>query len=51
MITKHYTQTKSQKAAEVINNWKYWKEKFKSLIPPSEKEKVGLEEALEKATL
>ncbi len=42
LIAKYLRQTKSEKAKEIIENWNYWKGKFRVLIPPSERENLGL---------
>tara|TARA_B100000700_G_scaffold267001_1_gene306523 strand:+ start:7 stop:1134 length:1128 start_codon:yes stop_codon:yes gene_type:complete len=51
LITDYYQNTKSPKANKILSNWSYWKKLFKIVVPPSEKEKVGLEVTLEQATL
>ncbi len=50
-IIEYHQNTKSPKAKEILSDWSSWKKLFKVVVPPSEKEKVGIEEALEKATL
>ncbi len=47
LIDAHFQQTKSVKAKEILNHWESWRGKFKVLVPPSEKEKVGLIEKQE----
>ncbi len=42
MIKTHYSQTKSKKAKDILADWIKWKQKFKVLVPPSEKEELGL---------
>ena len=42
ILKSHLDLTKSKKAKEILSNWEEWKEKFKMLVPPSEKEKLGL---------
>ncbi len=44
IIEEHLAQTKSIKAKEILSDWNHWKKKFKVLVPPSEKEKVGIKE-------
>tara|TARA_Y100001968_G_scaffold292981_1_gene298639 strand:+ start:1336 stop:5922 length:4587 start_codon:yes stop_codon:yes gene_type:complete len=44
LLEKHIAHTNSSKANEIISKWEYWKRKFKVLIPPSEKSKLGLHE-------
>jgi len=43
LIVAHLEQTKSKKAEVILSNWSKWKKKFKILVPPSEKIKLGLE--------
>ncbi|WP_320666905.1 glutamate synthase large subunit [Prochlorococcus sp. MIT 1307] len=43
MLEAHFKYTKSQKAETILSNWSEWKKKFKILIPPSEKIKLGLQ--------
>ena len=42
LIHKHWLQTKSFQAEEILKDWEASKQLFKVLIPPSEKDKVGL---------
>ncbi|KGG14723.1 MULTISPECIES: glutamate synthase large subunit [unclassified Prochlorococcus] len=42
LIHEHWLQTKSYKAEKIIKDWETAKKLFKLLVPPSEKEKVGL---------
>ncbi|AAQ00712.1 MULTISPECIES: glutamate synthase large subunit [Prochlorococcus] len=42
LIKEHYQKTKSFKAQKIINEWAYYKQKFKILVPPSEKLRLGL---------
>ena len=51
LIIKHQQNTKSPKAENILSDWSSWKKLFKIVVPPSEKEKVGIDEVLEKATL
>ncbi len=44
LLEAHFENTKSTKAKEILSNWIHWKQKFKLLVPPSEKAKVGIEE-------
>jgi len=50
LISEYHQVTKSPKAKMILSDWSSWKKLFKVVVPPSEKEKVGIEEALEKAT-
>ena len=43
LIEKHFSQTKSLKAHQILLNWQTYKERFKVLIPPSERSSVGLD--------
>tara|TARA_B100000700_G_scaffold300905_1_gene369598 strand:+ start:3267 stop:7859 length:4593 start_codon:yes stop_codon:yes gene_type:complete len=51
LIKSHHEKTKSNKAFEIIENWSRYKSHFKALIPPSEKDKLGLLEIEEKIVL
>jgi len=51
LIIEYHHKTNSSKAKKILSDWSFWKKLFKIVVPPSEKEKVGLEEAREKATL
>ena len=51
LIIEYSQKTKSPKAEKIISDWSSWKKLFKIVVPPSEKDKVGIEEVLEKATL
>ncbi len=42
LINEHWLNTKSFKAKEIIENWGTYKKFFKVLVPPSERNKVGL---------
>ena len=42
-IQSHFEKTKSQKAKKILSNWKEWKKKFRILVPPSEKVRLGIE--------
>ncbi len=42
MLETHLTTTKSQKSQIILSDWANWKSRFKVLIPPSEKSKLGL---------
>ncbi len=43
LLKNHVNQTNSSKAKEILTNWAHWKKKFKIIVPPSEKEKLGLD--------
>ena len=43
LIEKYLKSTNSFKAKEILSNWNVWKNKFKILVPPSEKQALGLE--------
>ena len=51
LIVEYHQITKSPKARKIISDWSFWKKLFKVVVPPSEREKVGIEGALEKAKL
>ncbi|MFL0777870.1 MAG: glutamate synthase subunit alpha, partial [Prochlorococcus sp.] len=42
LLERHADQTGSVKAREILSNWSSWKQRFKVLVPPSEKANVGL---------
>ncbi len=42
LLEKHLQNTNSQKTSLIIKNWHHWKNKFKILVPPSEKENLCL---------
>jgi len=42
ILESHLDQTESKKAKKILSNWVQWKKKFKMLVPPSEKEKLGI---------
>ncbi len=42
LVKSHYHHTQSQKAKEILSDWILWKKRFKMLVPPSEKEKLGI---------
>ena len=44
LLKSHAKETNSIKAKEILSNWCIWKKKFKVLVPPSERAKVGLAE-------
>ena len=44
LIEEHVKRTNSLKAKQIIYNWVEWRSRFKLVVPPSEKLKVGLEE-------
>ena len=51
LIIEYHQSTKSIKAKKILSDWSSWKQLFKIVVPPSEKGKVGIQEALEKASL
>ncbi len=48
LIENHFKRTKSLKAKSIISNWDQWKAKFKLIVPPSEKSKVGIQSIKQK---
>jgi len=42
IIKEYREKTKSLKAAEIIENWSYFKSNFKLIVPPSEEEMLGI---------
>ncbi len=51
LISEYHQKTKSPQAKKILSDWSSWKDLFKIVVPPSEKNKLGIEEALEKATI
>ena len=51
LIIEYYKKTKSPSAREIISEWSSSRGLFKVVVPPSEKNKLGIEDALEKATI
>ena len=51
LIFEYHQKTKSPLAQKILSDWSSWKNLFKIVVPPSEKNKLGIEEALEKATI
>ena len=51
LIIEYHQKTKSPLAKKILADWSSWKKLFKIVVPPSEKNKLGIEEALEKATI
>ena len=51
LIIEYHQKTKSPLAQKILSDWSSWKNLFKVVVPPSEKNKLGIEEALEKATI
>jgi glutamate synthase (ferredoxin) len=47
LLEAHLAHTGSTRAAMILADWPAWKERFKLLVPPSEKALVGLAERLE----
>ena len=43
IISDYFNKTKSVKASEIINNFSYFKEKFKMIVPPSEEKRLLVE--------
>ncbi|WP_320676117.1 glutamate synthase large subunit [Prochlorococcus sp. MIT 1300] len=44
LLESHAKETDSNKAKEILLDWELWSKKFKVLVPPSERAKVGLAE-------
>ncbi len=42
LLTSHIKYTNSQKAMLILKDWNVWKNKFKIIVPPSERENLGL---------
>ncbi len=42
IIKEYLAKTQSLKAAEIIENWSYFKSAFKLIVPPSEEEMLGI---------
>ena len=42
LLQQHVDLTGSEKAADLLNNWSAAKHRFKVLVPPSEREPMGL---------
>ena len=42
LLKAHTKSTNSIKATKILSEWKEWKYCFKVLIPPSEKQKMGI---------
>ncbi len=51
LIIEYHQKTKSPIAQKILSDWSTWKKYFKIVVPPSEKNKLGIEEVLEKATI
>ena len=51
LIFEYHQKTKSPLAQKILSDWTSWKKLFKTVVPPSEKSKLGIEEVLEKATI
>ena len=51
LIIEYHKKTRSPNAKKILTDWSYWKNLFKIVVPPSEKNKLGIEDALEKATI
>ena len=51
LIIEYHQKTKSPEAQKILSDWSSWKNLFKVVVPPSEKNKLGIEEALEKAII
>ena len=43
IIKEYLLKTKSLKAAKIIENWSYFKNAFKLIVPPSEEEMLGIQ--------
>ncbi|MEX1323475.1 MAG: glutamate synthase large subunit [Synechococcaceae cyanobacterium] len=44
LLERHLESTGSIRAAQILADWPTWRQRFKLLVPPSEKAAVGLEE-------
>jgi glutamate synthase (ferredoxin) len=42
LLDAHRSLTGSERAAEILADWSFWKTRFKVLVPPSEKAALGL---------
>jgi glutamate synthase (ferredoxin) len=42
LLESHHALTGSARAAGILADWSFWKSRFKVLVPPSEKEALGL---------
>ena len=42
IIREYRAKTNSLKAAKIIENWSYYKNSFKLIVPPSEEEMLGI---------
>tara|TARA_B100000214_G_scaffold209484_1_gene152049 strand:+ start:1 stop:1128 length:1128 start_codon:yes stop_codon:yes gene_type:complete len=51
LIIEYNQKTKSPKANKLLSDWSLSKNFFKVVVPPSEKNKLGIEELLEKAAI
>ena len=51
LIIEYHQKTKSPLAQKILSDWSSWKNLFKVVVPPSEKNKLGIEEALEEETI
>ena len=51
LIIEYHKKTKSPLAQKIISKWSTWRGLFKVVVPPSEKNKLGIEDVLEKATI
>ena len=51
LITEYSEITNSPKAKKILSNWSLWKTLFKVIVPPSEQNKLEIEELLERAIL
>ena len=43
LLEDYLCQTNSLKAKEILHDWSNWIKKFKVIIPPSEKKRLGVE--------
>ena len=44
LLERHQAETGSSKAAAILADWPSWKGRFKLLVPPSERARIGLED-------
>jgi glutamate synthase (ferredoxin) len=43
LLERHLACTGSSRAAQILADWPGWRQRFRLLVPPSEKAAVGLE--------
>ena len=42
IINEYHKKTQSPKASKILKDWNYFRKFFKAIVPPSEKEMLGL---------